>query len=86
MPARPIGHDETVALNGEQVPTFPTYIRNTDPPSNAGLPCLSVPAGLTADALPVGIEFVGAPGADGTILGLGRAFEAAREPIPAPDL
>ena len=86
LPARPIGDDETVALNGEQVPTFPTYIRNTDPPSNAGLPCLSVPAGLTADGLPVGIEFVGPPGADGSILGLGRAYQAAREPIPGPDL
>jgi mandelamide amidase len=68
------------------VPTFFTYIRNTDPPSNAGVPCLSVPAGLTADGLPVGIEFVGAPGADATVLGIGLSFEAARGPIPGPDL
>jgi mandelamide amidase len=86
LPARPIGQEETVELNGEQVPTFFTYIRNTDPPSNAGVPCLSVPAGLTADGLPVGIEFVGAPGADATVLGIGLSFEAARGPIPGPDL
>ena len=86
LPARPIGQEETVELNGEQVPTFLTYIRNTDPPSNAGVPCLSVPAGLTADGLPVGVEFVGPPGADATVLGIGRAFEAARGPFPGPKL
>jgi Asp-tRNA(Asn)/Glu-tRNA(Gln) amidotransferase A subunit family amidase len=86
LPARPIGQEETVELNGEQVPTFLTYIQNTDPPSNAGVPCLSVPAGLTADGLPVGVEFVGPPGADATVLGIGRAFEAARGPAPGPDL
>ena len=49
LPARPIeGSLETVDLNGEQVPTFPTYIHNTDPASIAGVPGLSLPAGTTA--------------------------------------
>ncbi len=86
LPARPIGHEETVELNGEQVPTFLTYIRNTDPPSNAGLPCLSVSAGLTAGGLPVGIELVGPAGSDATVLGIGRAYEALRAPLPPPRL
>jgi mandelamide amidase len=86
LPARPIGQDETVELNGEQVPTFFTYIRNTDVASNAGVPCLSVPAGLTADGLPVGIEFVGATGDDATVLGIGKSYEAARGPVPGPNL
>ena len=30
LTARNIGDDETIDLNGVQVPTFPTYIRNTD--------------------------------------------------------
>ena len=36
LPARPINADgdtgkDTVELNGKEVPTFPTFIRNTDP-------------------------------------------------------
>jgi len=86
LPARPIGQDETVDLNGEQVPTFMTYIRNTDPPSNAGLPCLSVPAGLTESGLPVGIEFVGPAGGDAVVLHIASLFEAIVGTLPAPEL
>jgi len=86
LPARPIGQDETVALSGQPVPTFPTYIRNTDPPSNAGLPALSVPAGLTASGLPVGLEFVGPGWSDARLLAIGHAFEMARDPLPPPRL
>jgi len=86
LPARPIGQDETVELNGKQVPTFFTYIRNCDPPSNSGLPCLSVPAGLTKSGLPVGIELVGPASSDSIVLGIGRAYDALRPPLPAPKL
>jgi Asp-tRNA(Asn)/Glu-tRNA(Gln) amidotransferase A subunit family amidase len=35
------------------------FKRNTDPPTSAGVPCLSIPAGLTkTEGLPVGVEFV----------------------------
>jgi mandelamide amidase len=86
LPARPIGQDETVELNGEQVPTFFTFIRNCDPPSNAGVPCLSVPAGLTAGGLPVGLELVGPEGTDARVLGIGRAVESVLPLLPAPKL
>ncbi len=86
LPARPIGEDETVDLNGEQVPTFMTYIRNTDPPSVAGLPCLTVPAGLTESGLPVGVEFVGRAGGDATVLHIAGLFEAVVGMLPAPEL
>lgn len=40
-----------------------------------GLPSVSVPAGFTDDGLPVGIQFVGGPAAEGTLLGHARHFE-----------
>ena len=77
LPARPIdGSAQTVELNGEQVPTFPTYIRNTDPGSIIGLPGISLPAGLTADGLPVGIEIDGPEGTDQNLLGVAKSVEA----------
>ena len=78
LPARPIeGSDMEVELNGAKVPTFQTYIANTDPGSNAGLPGLSIPAGLTASGLPVGIEFDGPMFTDRRLLEIGLAAEAA---------
>jgi indoleacetamide hydrolase len=84
LPAAPIGDDETTLLNGAQVPTFPTFIQNTDPGSNAGIPGLSVPIGRTAAGLPVGLELDGPAGSDRHLLAIGLALEALVGRLPAP--
>jgi mandelamide amidase len=61
-----------------------SMIRNTEPSTLAALPSLSVPGGLTADALPVGVQFDGPSGADATVLAIGRLFEALVPALPAP--
>jgi indoleacetamide hydrolase len=81
LTARPIGHDETVELNGEQVPTFGTYIRNTDHASLIGAPGISLPVGL-ANGLPVGIEIDALPGQDRALLDVAAALEALFQPLP----
>jgi Asp-tRNA(Asn)/Glu-tRNA(Gln) amidotransferase A subunit family amidase len=86
LPARPIGQDATVELNGEQVPTLFAYIRHTDPGSNAGIPGLSVPAGLTRSGLPVGLELDGPAGSDRALLAVGLAVEEELGQLPAPTL
>jgi len=43
----------------------------------AGYPALSVPAGWSADGLPVGIQIVGRPWEEGRILRIGYAYEQA---------
>lgn len=86
MPARPIGEDETVEVDGKRVPTFFTYIRNTDPASNAALPGLSLPIGLTRSGLPVGMELDARSGQDARLLAIGLAWEASLPPMPAPKL
>lgn len=86
MPAAKIGEDETVLVNGKPVPTFPTYIRNTGPGSVAGIPGLSLPAGLTKAGLPVGIEFDGPQGSDQRLLAIGLALEMLLPKLPAPKI
>jgi len=84
LPAAPIGDDETTGLNGERVPTFPTFIQNTDPGSNAGIPGLSVPIGRTPGGLPIGLELDGPVNSDRRLLGIGLALEILLGRLPAP--
>jgi len=78
LPARALQEDmSTVKLGGEEVPTFPTYIRNTDPASNAGIPGISLPAGVSSEGLPIGLELDGPAGSDRRLLSIAAAVEAA---------
>ncbi|HKJ01376.1 MAG TPA: amidase family protein [Longimicrobiales bacterium] len=55
-----------------------------------GFPALTVPAGFTSDALPVGLEFLGRPFTEAELLGFGYAYEQAtahrRGPTTTPPL
>ncbi|MGC2629873.1 MAG: amidase, partial [Rhodomicrobium sp.] len=52
----------------------------------AGLPGLSVPAGRSADGLPLGLQIIGKPFDEGLVLRAGQVIEDAvgRMPIPEP--
>jgi aspartyl-tRNA(Asn)/glutamyl-tRNA(Gln) amidotransferase subunit A len=49
----------------------------TIPASLAGLPCMSVPAGLGADGLPLGLHIIGKPFDEQTVLDVSQAIEIA---------
>jgi mandelamide amidase len=85
LPARPIqGSETTVELNGKQAPAFPTYIRNTDPGSVAGIPGITIPVGMTRTGVPIGLEFDGAFWTDRRLLSIAKALEAVFPPLPRP--
>jgi len=54
-------------------------IRNTSPFDVLGLPAISIPCGFTASGLPIGLQIVGAPFAESTVLALAYAYERKSE-------
>jgi aspartyl-tRNA(Asn)/glutamyl-tRNA(Gln) amidotransferase subunit A len=48
----------------------------TVPPSLAGLPAMSIPAGKTSDGLPVGVQLIGQRQSDAQLLALAKSVEA----------
>jgi len=54
-------------------------LRNTRPFNVLGLPSLSIPCGFTASGLPAGLQITGAPGAEGVVMALARAYEKQTE-------
>jgi mandelamide amidase len=67
------------------LPTFLLFIRNTDPGSNAGIPGLTVPAGLgPGTGLPVGLSLDGPRGSDQRLLAIGMAIENVLGRTPPP--
>ncbi len=66
-----------VIIGGEAVPVRAELNRLTGPTNLNGLPSLSVPCGLTAAGLPVGIQLIGRPFDEATLYRYGHAFERA---------
>jgi amidase len=58
---------------------LPTIFAN-----EAGLPDLAVPAGMTAEGLPVTISFLGRAWSEGKLLGYGYDFEQATKALRVP--
>ena len=47
----------------------------------AGLPCISVPAGFNEDGLPMGLQIIGKPQADFSVLQLAHAYEQVSQDV-----
>ena len=65
---------------------WPSWTPFTYPFNLTQQPAASVPCGRTAAGLPVGLQIVGARGADALVLRAARAYEATRDPFDHPPL
>jgi indoleacetamide hydrolase len=86
VPPPLIGQETTLDVGGRPVDFEDAVARNIAPGSTAGLPGLVLPAGLTAQGLPVALEFDGPAGSDRELLTLGLGFEQALGTVAPPRL
>ena len=79
-------------IAGRSMDTYHRWMETVAPWSMAGVPVLGMPAGFTADGLPVGVQLIGRPGGDRQVLEVGLTHEAAtdwsarRPPLLGPDV
>ncbi len=69
--------DLTMSVDGERFNLHEVVPRNTRLFDYVGFPALMMPAGIAPDGLPVGVQLVGRPWADGTVLSAAVAFQRA---------
>lgn len=79
--AMPAPRFEDIAANSSSdvFPLLARTARNTRPFSTLGMPALSVPAGFSADGLPLAFQLVGRPFAEGLLLRVADAYQRATD-------
>jgi Asp-tRNA(Asn)/Glu-tRNA(Gln) amidotransferase A subunit family amidase len=77
VPAFPSGSTELDVDGVHHVVNDMTILAPCRAVSLLGLPALSVPAGVSRDGLPVGVQVVGRPGREDEVLEVGRTLERA---------
>ena len=78
-----IEHQAKFSIAGQEV-SYLILAKHTVPASGAGLPGISIPTGLSANRLPIGIEIDAPRGHDRALLDLARRAQAAVGALPAP--
>jgi amidase len=86
VPPFDVNEEYVREINGVRMETYVDWMKSCYFISAIGHPAISVPAGLTAEGLPVGLQIVGRDESDWDVLDLARAYEAARGPFPEPPM
>ena len=81
-----IGEDAEVDISGKKTPLYIAMSRNISLGSCASMASLVLPAGMTSNGLPVGMEFDALMGNDLQLLSLGLSLEKVLGSIPGPKI
>ena len=80
LPTLPLSIPEqgtsVIELGGKKIPLPGAMTRLTGPFNSSGMPALSIPCGTDSSGLPVSLQLVGRPGADATVLAVGKWAES----------
>jgi amidase len=80
----PVEQEWVTAINGMPQDTYIDWLRSCSRITVTGHPAVSVPAGFTADGLPVGLQLVGRYGSDDRLLSIAGAVAGVLLPNPPP--
>lgn len=79
--AQVLPFDETLEyptrINGRPMDSYLDWMRACSDVTATGMPAISVPAGFSEAGLPVGVQMVAGPRADGLLLSIAKVFEEA---------
>ncbi len=75
-PAAMAGQEAFAYPDGREESVITAYVRTSCPANITGLPALSVPCGFTGGGLPFGLQVIGRPFQEATVLRIGQAYEA----------
>jgi amidase len=70
-------------IAGRSMDTYHRWMEVVVIATFAGLPCISVPVGFSAEGLPMGMQLIGRPRGDLALLRLARAYERAASDVLA---
>jgi aspartyl-tRNA(Asn)/glutamyl-tRNA(Gln) amidotransferase subunit A len=71
----PLLDQKIVDINGKSLEVYQALSRLTTVFDVTGFPALNIPAGLINGQLPVGVQLVGRPFEEGSILSMGHIYE-----------
>ena len=72
----PYGTDTVTLADGSEVTALAAFSAYNYPADAAGLPSLQLPAGTGAAGMPIGMQLIGRPHAERTVLRAGHAYES----------
>jgi Asp-tRNA(Asn)/Glu-tRNA(Gln) amidotransferase A subunit family amidase len=76
VPAPAFGQREATLDDGTVEPIGPLMLRNAAPMNVTGFPAITIPCGNATNGLPIGLQLVALPWAEGRLLQIAAAFEA----------
>jgi aspartyl-tRNA(Asn)/glutamyl-tRNA(Gln) amidotransferase subunit A len=72
-------YDQETYTFGTEEPTTVACVRLCGPANLTGLPALSVPCGFSSTGLPIGLQIIGRPFDEATVLRIGQTYEAVTD-------